>query len=200
MKLDMKEGWKQLLIASIWLGGFWAALAAAYVTRLYPSYVAQPHETRIALHANRDPFHLATQSLTRHFSLLWLLCLAAVGAIALHLRFQEAGAQQLPTYFMISSLSLWISPVYTLFGNAVLINFLRLLLFEDYLPHLSSHSTRIAITLISFFATCVFVWWIGLIIPIGVPLLALYTAYNVYHTLALTEEGNRQRRGDRIAV
>jgi hypothetical protein len=64
-------------------------------------------------------------------------------------------------------------------GNTALIIFLKRLVMQDWPPH----RMRVTLTLVSFFYTLVTHWWTLILAPV----IALFIAYRVYHTLALPD-------------
>lgn len=78
----------------------------------------------------------------------------------------------------------WIGRIYLSLVNAAALTFIKRVILRDYFPNLTGGEYRGRVTLISFFATIAASWWTFFFAPV----IALITAFFIYHTVALPDE------------
>lgn len=174
-----------------------AGLSAAYTASYYPTAILHRLRKRGKLAAApemlppiRDEVPEALSILAQHPITKWVylsagflsilaLLIAAVQWLPITLDEFPAIISAGPAGALVSVVA-WF---YVSFGNAMILTFLKRVIYRDYLAHLSPHWYRISLTLISFVITWAMIWWT----TIPAPILAAIMAFVVYRTIALPD-------------
>jgi len=180
------------------LGGF----AMAYTAHQYPVWIVRQITMEGDLPRQGPRISTERNRLLRHIHRRWVMVLIGLPAACVHIYSFNRYMFLFPCpettylmYFLFILIALLFS-AYCAQGNALLITFVKVLILEDYFPHISAHWHRVILTLLSFVYTLVTTWWTLLLAP----LYALFIAYHVYHTLALRDEGSEKaKRKEKIA-
>ena len=112
-------------------------------------------------------------------SLVHLMNVAAWGASSL-----EDGLIALGFGVFLAYAGVWIGRIYLSLFNAAVLTFIKRVILRDYFPNLTGARYRARVTLIAGLATLIATWWTLFLAPV----IALLTAYFVYHTVALPDE------------
>jgi hypothetical protein len=178
---------------------FIADFAAAYIASHYPAWIvprfrlsspldappeAAPGDVESAFKRLID--HTSTNAVTiASGAISFILYMALfIGALIQqrYIKWDEIAA-----IFLVAPVGALVGALgwrYLAFGNAMILSFLKRVIYREHLPHLSAHWYRISLTLISFALTWAMIWWT----TIPGPIIAFIMAFVVSRTLALPDE------------
>lgn len=167
----------------------------AATTRHYPHWMAYQRRLNAPMaHAfvMRHEMETAFHQIRRR-SARWWLPLLVFGISSIILLINPASyarysggdwLRALGLGIFLSLVGTWIGRIYLSLLNASMLTFIKRVILRDYFPNLIGSRYRARVTLISFFVTLVGTWWTIFFAPV----IALLTAFFVYHTVALPDE------------
>jgi hypothetical protein len=167
----------------------WTALSSAYTASYYPDRIVDRLIRQRRLKIDHAMTQLGDHEVMKHADWLlkrvftiWIFCASIVIAgtlfIAVLLRVPP-GLEWVLAAAYAGIVAAGILILCCGVGNVALLVFLKQLI----MPNMSPHRYRVTLTLVSFFYTLVSHWWTLIFAPV----IALFIAYHVYHTLALPD-------------
>jgi hypothetical protein len=180
---------------------FWTVLSSAYTASYYPDGMVNRLIRQGRLKIDHSMLHLGDHEvmqksdwLLRRIFTIWIFGATLVIAGSLFIAFLMRVPQGLE-WVLVAAYGLIVAAGILVLccgvGNVALIVFLKRLV----MPEMTPHRHRVTLTLVSFFYTLVTHWWTLILAP----MIALFIAYHVYHTLAIPDDyGDKAKRKEAL--